>query len=157
MGLTKGGWLLAAALFIVAVGVAFRSYSTPAPALERDAAGAVSSRQYLAISLAKPGDCIESIPEGDTDIDKVAFVPCAEPHQAVALGETETSDVGTTEVAQKAAGECIVIAERATGVNPDAKDAGYKLTILPPGGELKKYLCLADYAPSNAPVLGVEK
>lgn len=143
---------MAGILLVLAFVALWRFLAVPQPTLERDASGAVVEAQTTAIALARAGDCIESLPqEEDAVANEVRFVPCATPHQAVALGTTQASETGTTEAAQAALVECLDIAETVTGINPDAPEATYRLTILPPGGALTSYLCLADYAPNPAP------
>ncbi|MDR2930519.1 MAG: hypothetical protein LBV06_06420 [Propionibacteriaceae bacterium] len=153
-----GGWIVAAIIFVLAVGSGYRYFSTPAPVLPRDATGAVTQATTIAISNATIGDCIESLPADEkAAIDKVRFVPCRDAHQVVILGATKTTETGKPEAAQAAAAECVPIAESVTGQNPAAADVRYRLTILPPGGQLGTYLCLADYAPDNAPALDIPR
>ncbi|MDR2974632.1 MAG: hypothetical protein LBV00_07945 [Propionibacteriaceae bacterium] len=153
-----GGWIMAMVVFGLAIFAAYRFYTRPEPTLERDGSGAVAAHQNVPIALGQPGDCIESLPQDDkADINKVDFVSCSADHQVVIIAATQTTDTGTTEAAQAAASECIIAAETITGVNPKDASAGYRLTITPPGGSLKTYLCLVDYNPKQAPDLEIPR
>ncbi|MDR2896023.1 MAG: septum formation family protein [Propionibacteriaceae bacterium] len=153
-----GIWIIALILFALAVFTAIRYINKPPASLDRDAAGAVTALQHNDIYLAQPGDCIKELDQaGDATITKVDFVPCSQPHQVVAIGLTEIADVGSSEAAATAAGECTVIATDVTGSDPAESTDVYQLTIMPPGGQLRSYLCLVDYAPNEAPELAISQ